>query len=255
LTRYYIAVKVLAMKLHHCRPLSECVCILLLALLCGSPFERAAAAETWRLEPRATGLGTAPASWDADLRGLDAYHLAPSDDALPLHPALLAIGKGLAAAGEPGARADAHARVTRPGDGYRGIWFTLGQFSEHGDKYSGGLGTYTANHLPLAIYAPEVERTFFVYGGTTRADERHLLIMAGSYNHRSGQVARPQIVHDKLGVDDPHDNPSLAIDDRGHLWIFISGRGRSRPGYIYRSCQPWDITDFEFVAAREMTYP
>jgi hypothetical protein len=27
--------------------------------------------------------------------------------------------------------------------GYCGIWFTLGQFSEYGDKYSGGLGTYT----------------------------------------------------------------------------------------------------------------
>ena len=24
-------------------------------------------------------------------------------------------------------------------DGYKGIWFTLGQFSEYGDKYSGGL--------------------------------------------------------------------------------------------------------------------
>lgn len=45
-------------------------------------------------------------------------------------------------------------------DGYRGIWFTLGQFSTHGDKYSGGLGTYTANHLPVAIYAPEVKRPF-----------------------------------------------------------------------------------------------
>ena len=30
-------------------------------------------------------------------------------------------------------------------DGYKGIWFTLGQFSEYGDKYSGGLGTYTAD--------------------------------------------------------------------------------------------------------------
>ncbi|MDO8543340.1 MAG: hypothetical protein Q7S40_23120, partial [Opitutaceae bacterium] len=37
-------------------------------------------------------------------------------------------------------------------DGYRGIWFTLGQKSEYGDKYSGGLGTYTANHNPLAVY-------------------------------------------------------------------------------------------------------
>ena len=52
-------------------------------------------------------------------------------------------------------------------DGYRGIWFTLGQFSEYGDKYSGGLGTYTADHIPIAIYSPEVKKTFFVYGGTT----------------------------------------------------------------------------------------
>ena len=36
-------------------------------------------------------------------------------------------------------------------DGYKGIWFTLGQFSEYGDKYSGGLGTYTADHIPIAI--------------------------------------------------------------------------------------------------------
>ena len=38
-------------------------------------------------------------------------------------------------------------------DGYRGIWFTLGQRSEHGDKYSGGLATYTAYHVPIAIHA------------------------------------------------------------------------------------------------------
>jgi hypothetical protein len=153
----------------------------------------------------------------------------------------------VAAATDPG-------QTTRPGTGYRGIWFTLGQFSEYGDKYSGGLGTYTANHVPLAVYAPTVHRTFFVYGGT-RAGERHLLIMVGSFDHASGTVSRPWMVHDKGGVNDPHDNPSLALDDHGHLWVFISGRGRSRPGFIYRSRQPWDITDFEFIASREMTYP
>lgn len=55
-------------------------------------------------------------------------------------------------------------------DGYKGIWFTLGQFSEYGDKYSGGLGTYTAKHIPLSIYSPEADKTFFVYGGTTGSD-------------------------------------------------------------------------------------
>ena len=32
----------------------------------------------------------------------------------------------------------AAADATGRADGYRGIWFTLGQFSKHGDKYSGG---------------------------------------------------------------------------------------------------------------------
>src|SRR5690606_38996912 len=40
-------------------------------------------------------------------------------------------------------------RETVPHDGYRGIWFTLGFKFEYGDKYSGGLGTYTANHQPM----------------------------------------------------------------------------------------------------------
>src|SRR5262249_50645451 len=71
------------------------------------------------------------------------------------------------------------------GDGYRGIWFTLGQFSKHGDKYSGGLGTYTANHTPMAVYSPEADKTFFTYGGTI-AGQRHLLIMASYYDHKTG---------------------------------------------------------------------
>src|SRR6478609_829160 len=48
----------------------------------------------------------------------------------------------------------ADAGASEQADGYRGIWFTLGQFSQHGDKYSGGLGTYTANHNPMAVYSP-----------------------------------------------------------------------------------------------------
>ena len=46
--------------------------------------------------------------------------------------------------------------------GYRGIWYTLGQVeTEYGDKYSGGLGTYTVKHIPMAIYAPQVNKTCF----------------------------------------------------------------------------------------------
>jgi hypothetical protein len=138
--------------------------------------------------------------------------------------------------------------------GYRGIWFTLGQVSEYGDKYSGGLGTYTANHNPLAVYAPAVDKTFFVYGGSPNG-ERHLLCMIGSFDHRTRQVQRPVIVHDKLTVDDPHDNPSINLDPDGRIWVFVSGRSTRRPGYIYRSVRPHDITRFERIAEKTITYP
>ena len=141
-------------------------------------------------------------------------------------------------------------------DGYKGIWFTLGQFSSiYGDKYSGGLGTYTAKHRPLAIYVPEQDKTFFVYGGTTHADEKHLLCMISYYDHQTGQVPKPTVVFDKSGVDDPHDNPSLQIDKDGYLWVFVSGRGRTRPGFKYKSQSPYDIDSFVQISQEEMTYP
>jgi hypothetical protein len=139
-------------------------------------------------------------------------------------------------------------------DGYRGIWFTLGQFSEYGDKYSGGLGTYTANHVPIAIYAPAVNKTFFVYGGTIK-EQRHLLIMASSYDHANHTVPRPTIVHDKNGVNDPHDNASICLDDQGYVWVFVSGRSTARLGFKYKSKKPYDVSAFDFIRQDEITYP
>lgn len=140
-------------------------------------------------------------------------------------------------------------------DGYRGIWFTLGQKTPHGDKYSGGLGTYTSSHNPIAVYAPAVDKTFFTFGGTTTKDARHLLVMASYFDHKTGRVPKPVIVHDKEGVDDPHDNGSLQIDDQGYIWVFVSGRAKKRPGFKYRSKEPYSVAEFERVSEEEMTYP
>lgn len=139
--------------------------------------------------------------------------------------------------------------------GYKGIWFTLGQFSEFGDKYSGGLGTYTANHIPIAIYSREVNKTFFVYGGTTSKEEKHLLIMISYFDHQKKVVPKPVIVYDKMGVNDPHDNASISIDDQGYIWVFVSGRGKVRPGFIFKSTAPYSIDGFEHIVQKEMTYP
>lgn len=153
-------------------------------------------------------------------------------------------------------------------DGYKGIWFTLGQFSEYGDKYSGGLGTYTAKHIPLAIYAPKVDKTFFVYGGiaedqksnadkptnTHRNYGNYLLCMAGCYDHKTKTVSRPTVVYDKRGVFDPHDNPAITMDPDGYILVFVNGRGRSRPGFIYKSSKPYSTDSFEQIREAEMTY-
>ena len=139
--------------------------------------------------------------------------------------------------------------------GYKGIWFELNQKYEFGDKYSGALATYTAKHTPLAIYAPEVDKTFFVYGGTLSGDTRYLLCMIGEFNHKTGMVSKPMVVFDKNGVNDPHDNPSIMIDDNGFIWVFISGRGTVRSGFKYKSKMPFSIDGFTQVTEEEMTYP
>lgn len=139
--------------------------------------------------------------------------------------------------------------------GYRPIWFELNQKYEYGDKYSGALVTYTAKHVPLAAYSPEADKTFFVYGGTKSAGERYMLCMIGEYNHETGMVSKPTVVYDKQGVNDPHDNPSVLIDDDGYIWVFVSGRGRKRPGFKYKSTKPLSIESFEQFTEEEMTYP
>lgn len=140
-------------------------------------------------------------------------------------------------------------------DGYKGIWFELNQKFEYGDKYAGGLGTYTAKHRPMAIYAGEVNKTFFVYGGTTKENKRHLLAMVGAFDHSSGMVSKPTVAWDKITVNDPHDNPSISIDNDGFIWIFVSGRGTKREGIKLKSDHAYDIGSFHVISKEEFTYP
>ena len=144
-------------------------------------------------------------------------------------------------------------------DGYRGIWFDLGQATDYGSKYCGGLGTYTMKHIPMAIYSQEADKTFFVYGGTTKEKEKRLLCMIGCYDHSTGMLQKPRIVMNKYeeqgGVNDPHDDPTVQIDKDGYLWVFVSGRSTKRDGRVYKSMRPYDITAFEKISEFEMAYP
>lgn len=137
--------------------------------------------------------------------------------------------------------------LNQKAQGYAGIWY----YNEPSDdeyrfKYSGGLGTYPANHQPFAVYRPEAGKTYFCYGGTTENGE--LLHMVSYYDHVLHVVPRPTIVLNKKTTD-AHDNPVISIDEQGYIWLFSTSHGTARPSYIHRSSRPYDIDVFECVDA------
>ncbi len=142
----------------------------------------------------------------------------------------------------------------RQADGYRGIWYCCDRLEgERRYKYSGGLGTYCAKHIPLAWHAPEAHKTFFCYGGWPK-DRNRLLHMISYYDHATGTVPGPRVLMDKA-TSDAHDNPTILIDAAGHVWVFSSAHGTARPAYIYRSVRPHDIDEFERTLETNFSYP
>ncbi len=142
--------------------------------------------------------------------------------------------------------------LNRKDDGYRGIWYNnQPSKDEYVYKYSGGLGTYPANHYPFAVYAPAVDKTFFCFGGTEKGTEKSLLHEVSYFDHKTGTVPRPTILLDKK-TDDAHDNPVMNIDDDGFIWIFSTSHGTGRPSFIHRSKKPYDIEEFERIAPTKL---
>jgi hypothetical protein len=142
-------------------------------------------------------------------------------------------------------------------DGYRGIWYMNQPLkNEYRYKYSGGFATYPQQHVPIAIHVAAQKKTFFVYGGSAgnvseRGDELQHLV--SYYDHATGTVPRPVRLLQKR-TEDAHDNPTLSIDATGHLFVFSSAHGTSRPSYIHRSKKPYDITAWELLETTNFSY-
>jgi BNR repeat-containing family member len=138
-------------------------------------------------------------------------------------------------------------------DGYRGIWYSNQPTKdEYRYKYSGGMATYPQQHIPIAYYAKEVNKTFFVYGGVAKG-KNELLHMVSYYDHVTGLVPRPTILLNKK-TDDAHDNPTLMLDDKGYLWVFSNSHGTARPSYVHRSKRPFSVDEFEQVLTTNFSY-
>jgi len=160
----------------------------------------------------------------------------------------------------PGAAGQHRSRSERPvitlnqkDDGYRGIWY-MNQPSgdEYVYKYSGGLGTYCAKHKPFAVYSEKAGKTFFCYGGTAKGSNRRLVHMVSTFDHATKTVPRPTVLLDKQ-TSDAHDNPVIALDGAGYVWIFSTSHGTGRPSYVHRSTRPYDVDTFERVPVTKGT--
>jgi hypothetical protein len=140
-------------------------------------------------------------------------------------------------------------------DGYNGIWYlnTTIPGSIYKYKYSGGFATYPAQIIPFAIYAPEVNKTFFCYGGARTGTKTSLVIMISYYDHTTGMVPKPRIVMDKLTTD-AHENPSMLIDNKGYIWIYANTHGDATRSYVFKSKNPHSIDEFDQILNTNFSY-
>lgn len=140
--------------------------------------------------------------------------------------------------------------IQKKANGFKGIWYMNQPSNDtYVYKYSGGLATYPANHRPFAIYADQVKKTFFCFGGTDEQNST-LLHNVSYYDHRTGKIANPTVLLDKKTTD-AHDNPVISIDDDGYIWVFSTSHGVARPSYISRSRKPYNIKKFDIINATE----
>ncbi len=130
-------------------------------------------------------------------------------------------------------------------DGFSGIWYEITQGAPgFPNKYGGGFATYPQQHTPIAVYAEQVHRTYFVYGGASPTTGR-LQHMISYYDHKTGMVARPRVWLDNNNSTDAHDNPTLAIDGAGYIYMFSNTHGNNLRSYIRRSDAPFSIDGFD----------
>ncbi|HUS80505.1 MAG TPA: BNR-4 repeat-containing protein, partial [Armatimonadota bacterium] len=127
----------------------------------------------------------------------------------------------------------------------RGVWYQCGKANllpGQGAVYSGPMATYCVWHRPMAIFRPEVNRSFFVYGN---ADNSPTISF---YDHASGSFAYPVVLGSNPDGD-AHRNPTLLIDEAGYLHVFYGAHGHQT--HVLRSERPWDITAWAEAAQIE----
>jgi hypothetical protein len=139
-------------------------------------------------------------------------------------------------------------RFGRPG----GVWHRSGaktRLSPAGKTvYGGGHATYCSWTRPMAIYAPQVDKTFFAFGN---ADNRPTI---SAYDHRRKTLEPAATVGANKDMD-AHRNPHLLIDAEGFLYLFYGSH--CSPTYLARSQRPFDLHAWDSLGAvaENSSYP
>lgn len=180
-----------------------------------------------------------------------------------------AVGAGcVVQSGEP-ADAGAKTAFVEPADDEpsQGVWYTPGTAEGYArgitdypaekyacvypgkpTVYSGPMATYCAWHRPMAIYAAEVDKTFFVFGDPDNSPA------ISSYDHGQKTFAAPVV----LGTNpngDAHRNPTILINGKGIITVYFGAHGH--PTRVVRSVRPYDIAEWTPAATIEekTSYP
>lgn len=142
---------------------------------------------------------------------------------------------------------------TTPAPETRGVWYACGYrvctLPGHDYVYSGPMATYCAWHRPMAVYAPDTNRTYWVYGNADNAPT------ITSYDHATRQFAYPVVLGSNPDGD-AHRNPTLALDEQGYLYVFYGSHGH--PTHCLRSRRPYDFTAWDTMSdlpEPRTTYP
>jgi hypothetical protein len=127
---------------------------------------------------------------------------------------------------------------------FRGVWYGSGRQNTlpgHEFVYAGGKATYSAWHRPMAVYAPEVNKTFFVFG------DAHNRPAISLFDHATARFAEPLA----LGTNpdgNAHRNPTLLIDEDRYLFVFYGYHGGAQPIAVLRSLYPLDMSAWTRMA-------
>ncbi len=114
--------------------------------------------------------------------------------------------------------------------------------------YGGAHATYCAWTRPMAVYAPDVDKTFFAFG------DRFNSPAVSFYDHRTCTLGPATVIDANTDID-AHRNPHILIDEHGYVYLFYGSH--CTPTLVKKSLRPWDCSEFQDMATitNDSSYP